>query len=119
MRNLAIVLLCCITAIVYAGDSIPLQQQQNTNNENFLYVFLNNTDGVSLPGFTIRIYNVKEGRTEPLFTDEASSVVLNGFKVDPRHGSDYVVEVYRGKSLIKQWEVHLNPGPNKIVLPMW
>lgn len=107
-----------LISICVAGDTIPLQQK-NKDNENFLYVFLRTPEGYALPGFTVRIFNMKEGSTEPLITDESSSVVINGFTVDPRQGSDYLVEVYKGRTLIKQWEVHLNPGLNKIVLPMW
>ena len=105
-------------SVCFAGDTIQLQQK-NLNNENFLYVFLRTPEGYALPGFTVRIINTKEGSTAPLITDESSSVVINGFTVDPRQGSDYLVEVYKGRTLIKQWEVHLNPGLNKIVLPMW
>jgi hypothetical protein len=115
MKMLGVILL--LISICVAGDTLPLQQK-NINNENFLYVFLRTPEGYSLPGFTIRIINAKEGSTVPLITDEASSVVINGFTVDPKQGSDYLVEVYKGRTLIKQWEVHLNPGLNKIVLPM-
>lgn len=110
--------LLLLISLCAAGDTIHLQQK-NINNENFLYVFLRTPEGYSLPGFTVRIINMKEGSTEPLITDEVGSVVLNGFTVDPKQGSDYLVEVYKGRTLIRQWEVHLKPGLNKIILPMW
>lgn len=83
--------------------------------DNLLYVVLTDSTGGPRPSMTVYIVHNKEGRSAPQVSDESGLVLFHGFLVGML-GSEYVLEVYAGKTLLRQWVLKLKKGPNKIAV---
>ena len=124
--NLIFKLTLVLLALVFAGDPDTESQQlvrEQTRmrykleraQDNMLYVVVTDTAGEPMPGVTMYLVSVREGRSAPQITDDSGLIVFQGFPVGML-GTDYVIEAYAGTTLVRQWMAKLKKGPNKITV---